>query len=434
MSAAGIVSRGQPERDRALSAVADRPDTAETDPGDAFGSPATKGVAATSRPSACEELASAALDIGLKRIEIVAWRDLEDPEAGGSESHSHRIASRWASAGLDVEFRTSAVPGRPSKIERSGYKAVRRNGRYGVFPAVAWDGIGSPGKADGLVEVWNGMPFFSPLWFRGPRIVFLHHVHAEMWRMVLPPSLAKLGSTVESLVAPALYRRSRIVTLSSSSRDEIVSMLGLPARRVTVVPPGVDHRFRADGERSPRPLVVSVGRLVPVKRFDLLIEALVAAHSERPDLEAVIIGEGYERDRLEKLRDELGATRWLSLPGRVDEEELAAWYRRAWVVASTSLREGWGMTLTEAGACGTPSVASRIAGHLDAVVDGSTGLLADGREELARAIGRLLADDLLRNRMGRAAEEYARTFDWDVTASSTLGVLVHEAAARRYRR
>lgn len=92
------------------------------------------------------------------------------------------------------------------------------------------------------------------------------------------------------------------------------------------------------------------------------------------------------------------------------------------------------MTLTEAGACGTPSVASRIVGHRDAVVDGSTGLLADGKQELAGALARLLGDDLLRSRMGRAAERYARSFDWDVTASSTLRVLLNEAAARPFRR
>ena len=80
---------------------------------------------------------------------------------------------------------------------------------------------------DALVEIWNGMPFLSPLWYRGPRLVFLHHVHAEMWGMVLPPTLARLGDTVERRIAPRFYRSSRIVTLSESSRSEIVEMLGL---------------------------------------------------------------------------------------------------------------------------------------------------------------------------------------------------------------
>ena len=86
------------------------------------------------------------------------------------------------------------------------------------------------------------MPFLSPLWYRGPRIVFLHHVHAEMWGMVLPPTLARLGDTVERRIAPRFYRSSRIVTLSESSRDEIVDLLRLPRRP--------DHGGAAGGRRA----------------------------------------------------------------------------------------------------------------------------------------------------------------------------------------
>ncbi len=73
-------------------------------------------------------------------------------------------------------------------------------------------------------------------------------------------------------------------------------------------------------------------------------------------------------------------------PGHVSDEELLDLYRSAWVVASASAREGWGMTITEAGACGTPAVATRIAGHTDAVVHEHSGLLVDGRDDfVARA-------------------------------------------------
>lgn len=379
------------------------------------------------------DLAVSALGCGIRSIKVVAWRDLDDPEAGGSELHSHRIASLWAEAGLEVTFRTSAVDGQPIAEWRSGYQAVRRNGRYGVFASTIWEGLRSDSQPDAVVEVWNGMPFFSPLWFRGPKLVFLHHVHAEMWRMVLPPALAALGRGIESGIAPWLYRRSRIVTLSETSRDEIVSMLRIPQRRVSVVPPGVDPRFTPGGERSRVPLVVAVGRLVPVKRFDLLIDALVRVRRSIPNLQAVIVGEGYERDHLESMRRQAGAERWLQLPGRLPDDEVKAWYRRAWVVASTSLREGWGMTLTEAAGCATPGIATRIAGHSDAIVDGTTGLLADGVDDLVRAFERVLGDEVLRSRMGRAAEEHARGLTWEAAASSTLGALVNEATTRSRR-
>jgi glycosyltransferase involved in cell wall biosynthesis len=376
-------------------------------------------------------LTAIASDAGLRRVHFVAWRDLDDPEAGGSELHAHRIASLWAAAGLDVTFRTSAVPDAPAALTREGYRVLRRAGRYAVFPGAAWEGMRMGHRpGDALVEIWNGMPFFSPLWYRGPRVVFLHHVHAEMWGMVLPPSLARLGVAVERRLAPRFYRSSRIVTLSESSRGEIVDMLRLRPERITVAPPGIDPRFTPGGLRSRAPLVVAVGRLVPVKRWDVLMRALAAVKEDHPGLEAVICGEGYERPALEALRAELGATEWLRLPGHVEDDELVEWYRRAWVVASSSQREGWGMTLTEAAACGTPAVATAIAGHGDAVLDGDSGLLVDDAACLAAALSRVLGDDVLRSRLSRGALSRARWFTWGTTARRVLEALAVEVAPK----
>jgi glycosyltransferase involved in cell wall biosynthesis len=371
---------------------------------------------------------------GLSRIDVIAWRDFDDPEAGGSELHAHRVVSAWAAAGLDITMVTSSVPDARRVIRRDGYRVVRRSGRYSVFPRTMLSGLsGSIGGGDGLVEIWNGMPFLSPMWARSPRVVFLHHVHAEMWKMVLPNGLAQLGHAIEHRMAPPIYRRSQIVTLSSSSKNEIVERLRIPAERVTVSPPGVEPAFSPGGERSEAPLVVAVGRLVPVKRFELLIDGLVRLKARHPDLRAVIVGEGYERPRLEALIAAHGAGGWISLPGYVPEDELISLYRLAWVVASTSLREGWGMTVTEAGACGTPSVVTRISGHEDAVVHGRSGLLVDDQDGLVAALDATLADEVARKRLGIGAQEHAEQFTWDATARATLAVLAAESLSRRGR-
>jgi len=372
-------------------------------------------------------LRAVAAEAGLERVRVLAWRDLDDPEAGGSERHAHRVASLWARAGLEVALRTSAVGRRSSMVTRDGYRVVRRSGRYAVFARAAAEGLSHPARpGEAMVEIWNGMPFWSPLWFRGPKVVFLHHVHAEMWGMTLPAWMARTGEVAERWMAPPVYRTTRVVTLSRSARAEIVERLGLRPDRVSVVPPGVEPKFSPGLGRSSTPLVVAVGRLAPVKRFDLLIRALVKVREALPDVRAVIVGEGQERRRLEALRHEVGADDWLSLPGRVDDDALVGWYRRAWVVASASLREGWGMTLTEAGACATAVVASDIAGHRDAVVDGRTGLLARGEAGLAVAIDRVLRDDDLRARLGRQGLARARRLTWDRTARGILEALAEE--------
>lgn len=382
--------------------------------------------------AAVAKLGDIAAAAGLRRIHMVAWRDLADVEAGGSEIHAAAIAKLWAAAGIDVTMRTSYAQGHLPTEVRDGYKVVRRAGRYLIFPRAAFAELrGSMGPRDGLVEIWNGMPFFSPLWAAGPKITFLHHVHAEMWAMTLPPNLARFGELVERRLAPPLYRRTRIVTLSASSKRELVDGLGFRPEMVSVVHPGIDARFSPGATRSPHPLVVAVGRLVAVKRFDVLVDVLVELKARHPALEAVIVGDGYERPALRELVAGHDAEGWLHLPGRVDDDALLGLYRSAWLLASTSAREGWGMTVTEAAACGTPAVATRIAGHLDAVDDGRSGLLADDTRGIVAAMDRVLSDEDLRRRLQEGALAHARKFTWEATARGTLEALAAEAERSR---
>lgn len=380
------------------------------------------------------KLGDRAAEAGLRRVSMLAWRDLDDPEAGGSEVHASTVAKLWGEAGIEVTMRTSFAAGHAQVSWRDGYRVIRKAGRYMVFPRAAFsEMMGWHGARDGLVEIWNGMPWFSPVWATGPRVCFLHHHHAEMWDMTLPPRLARAGRLLESHVAPPFYRRTSIVTLSESSKRELVDEMGFKAKRITVVPPGIDARFSPGGEKSSTPLVVAAGRLVPVKRYDDLIDVLVAVKERHPRLEAVIVGEGYERDALEARRHEAGAESWIRMPGRIGDDELVDLYRRAWVVAGAAAREGWGMTLTEAAACGTPAVATRIAGHLDAVVPDRSGLLVDTRDEFVGALDAVLRDDDRRARLAAGALDHATGFTWEATALGTLDVLAADAIRRRGR-
>jgi len=268
---------------------------------------------------------------------------------------------------------------------------------------------------------------FSPLWFHGPRVVFIHHVHAEMWEMTLSKNLARFGNFIEQRAAPPLYRHSVIATDSASSRQEIHEMMHLPAERIHVVDIGVEERFCPGGQKAPNPHVVAVGRLVPVKQFDELIRNLVEVKHQVPALTVSIIGEGSKRGELETLRDELGAHDWITFLGKISDEELIDAYRAAWLVTSTSAREGWGMTLTEAAACGTPALASDIAGHRDAVEDGVSGVLVQGREPFVLAMTSILTDDQRRDELSKGALARARRLSWDHTALELFKLLADQA-------
>ena len=368
----------------------------------------------------------------LSHVHMLAWRDLDDDEAGGSEVHAHNIASIWAQSGLAVTMRTSFAEGQPTSRVRDGYTVSRKAGRYTVFPRSALSEItGRLGPCDGLIEIWNGMPFFSPLWWRGPRAIWLHHVHGPMWGMTLPGPVARLGVALEERIAPRFYRHEPIVTLSPSSRDELVDDLGFDADRVTVIPPGVDPYFTPGGQKSPTPLAVAVGRLVPVKDFPRLVRVVAKVQERVPELRLVIVGEGYERDVILGEIRRLGAEGWIELAGRVTHAELRDLYRSAWIAVSASVREGWGMTLTEAAACGTPSVATDIAGHADAVAVGRSGLLASTDPDLADTMVKVLTDEELRRRLSEGALARAAELTWEQTAIHNFEVLAQDALQRR---
>lgn len=309
---------------------------------------------------------------------------------------------------------------------------MRRSGRYFVFPhVIASESLHRYGPADAVVDIWNGVPFLTPMWFRGPRVTWLHHVHRNMWEQVLSPRFARMGKIFESRVAPRFYRNTPIVTCSSSSRDEIVELLHLPAGNVTVASPGIDAHFGPGEGKAPRPLIVGVGRLMPPKRFDEMVRVAHEVRRDVPDLELVIAGDGFEMLNLKQLAAELGAGDWVRFPGRVSEEEKVRLYQEAWLTLGCSTAEGWGMTMTEAAACGTPAVATDIAGYRDSVAHERSGLLARSHGEMVEQARAVLTDPELRTRLSEGALKHAAEFTWEACALNAFTPLVRDAQRRR---
>ncbi len=376
-----------------------------------------------------EQLAAEMISVGCRRVHVLAWRDLDDVDAGGSEVHADHFMRRWAAAGLEITHRTSAAAGQPATADRNGYHVVRRGSRYSVFPRGVARELASCHQYDALVEVWNGVPWLSPVWSHKPRITFLHHVHGPMWDQLLPRPLAFMGRAVEARLAPPFYRRTLTMTPSEATREELLQ-LGFKPNRVIAVNNGVEEMFVPGESEAAVPTIVCVGRLAPVKRQDKLIDEAVVAKRRVPDLQLVIVGEGPLRPVLERRIAHHGAGDWVHLAGRLSYEQLIGLYQRAWLVTSASLAEGWGLTLTEAAACGTPAVATDVNGHRSSVIDGVTGVLVP-LDRLGDTIADVLLDGPRRKALADAALTRARTLTWEASARGVLAGLHGQVMAKR---
>ncbi len=191
---------------------------------------------------------------------------------------------------------------------------------------------------------------------------------------------------------------------------------------------GVDEIFVPGGHRCPEPLVVSVGRLAPVKRHAELVDAAAAARARVPGLRLVIVGDGPMEAAVRARIAVHGAESWVTLAGHLPREDLVGLYQRAWVVTSASLAEGWGLTLTEAAACATPAVATDVSGHRSSVIDGVTGVLAP-LEQLGDVLADVLLDDTRRAALAVAALTRAQTLTWEASARGVLAALHSQVVA-----
>ena len=363
------------------------------------------------------------------RVLFLTWRDLAHPQAGGSEVLVDRLARGLGDCGHDA----SVLCGGP--VGDHPYPVVDAGGTYSQYLRAPFAYRRHFTDVDLVVDVENGIPFFSPLWRRKPVLCLVHHVHEDQWAMRFPGPVARLGRLLEGRAMPAVYGHSLFLAVSESTRRALTA-IGVPDGRIRVITEGVDldddvldgdgsgHRS-GDPARTPTPSFVVLGRLVPHKRVDLVLRAWRVVQAAVGG-ELVVIGDGPERERLEAIGGP-GVT----FAGHVTDAEKSQLLRRAWLLVHGAHHEGWGIAIVEAAACGTPALAFDVPGVRDAVVDGESGLLVDNETELVAAWVELAGDDARRQRLGDGARRRAGDLSWDATVTQFLAVAEEAVGAAR---
>jgi glycosyltransferase involved in cell wall biosynthesis len=278
---------------------------------------------------------------------------------------------------------------------------------------------------DVVVDDMNKIPFFTPLFVREPLVGIVHHLFGNsIFAEASLPAALYVAATER--LALRLYRRIPIAVVSESTKQEMVGN-GFPIDMLPIVPNAIDHRLyrQLPIERDGGPIIGYLGRIKKYKSVDHLLTAFAIVRREFPTARLIIVGDGDARAGLEQLAREEGIANSVVFTGYVTPEEKVRWLNRMDVVVNTSAKEGWGLTVIEANACGAPVVASDVPGLRDSVLDGQTGLLYEygDIEQLAEKVSLVLRDEHFRSRLSTEALGWAATFTWEHSADLMEQVL-----------
>ena len=347
------------------------------------------------------------------RILAYNWRDLAHPRAGGAEVYLQSVAYEWVKRGHQVTIFSAAVPGRPAEEFVGGVRVIRRGGRIGVYGQARryWRREGA-GQYDLVLDCVNTRPFLCPRFVRTvPVVALIHQVAREVWHYEAPWPIAVAGRYLLEPRWLRAYRDVPVVTVSESSRESLADY-GL--RRVTVVPEGWVPAVPAPVAKEPVPTVVFVGRLSANKRPEHAIAAFGLVRRQLPDARLWVIGSGPQEARLRAL-----AGPGVTFLGHLPEEAKRDRLTRAHALVATSVREGWGLVVTEAAATGTVAIGYDVPGLRDSIAASGGVLTRPDPESLAAGLAELLPAVMA----GRGPRARAvGVLPWAGVAAAILGV------------
>lgn len=352
------------------------------------------------------------------------WRDTKNPEGGGSERYVENMARGLVDRGHSVTIACAAHDNGPHEEIIDGVRFVRRGTKLDIyvrtFLALL---LGRFGKVDLVVDVQNGLPFFTRLATRKPVVVLVHHVHREQWPIVYPGLVGRIGWWIESRVAPRLYRRSQYVAVSQATRLELVE-LGVDRDRITIIHNGNDPAPMVEAARSATPRICVVGRLVPHKQVEHAIDAVALMQADHPEVILDVVGAGWWDSELRAYAERRGVSERVVFHGYVDDRAKHEVLAQSWLMALPSLKEGWGIVIGEAGAHATPTVAYSTAGGTTESIDHKdSGVLVDTPDEFVATLRDLIDNDEWREFLGRGALAKSKAYTWAGSQQEFAGII-----------
>ena len=362
------------------------------------------------------------------RILIFNWRDLKHSWAGGGEIYVFEQAVRWVKMGHEVTVfcGQDIEKDLPSFEIINSIKIYRKGGRYSLYIWAVWYYLTRfRGKADVVIDVENGIPFFTPIFCRTPKISFVYHIHGNQFFYEFPAPLSHIGFAIEKFIFPLLYRHLPIIAISETTKKQLID-IGFKKNNITVVYCGMsklNQLSKTPMKKFSNPTLLYLGRIKKYKRVDLLVNMFQKIVEKVPKARLIIAGWGTEAANLADLIMKNPLRKKISLAGPVSDKDKKILLSKSWLFVNPSIGEGWSIAVIEANLYGTPAVGFNVSGLTESIQDTKTGLLAQNEEDFVKKICEILKNNSLRERLSANATLWTNGFNWDRSSKESLSIL-----------
>lgn len=361
------------------------------------------------------------------RILIFNWRDLRHTWAGGGEIYIFEQAKRWVKMGNNVTlFCGQDIEKKLADFEIiDGIKIYRKGGRFSLYFWAFWYyKTIFKGKFDIVIDVQNGIPFFTPVYSTLPKVCYVYHVHGKQFFYELPVPINYFGYFIERYAFPFFYRNIQIIAISETTKRQL-ARINFLNKKISIVYSGINSRKLKNSSyrKFSFPTILYLGRIKKYKRVSLLVNIFPKILETIPKARLIIAGWGTEASVIADLVMKSDHRRKISLLGPVTDREKKVLLSKSWLFVNPSIGEGWSIAVIEANLYGTPAVAFEVPGLAESIQSGKTGLLAQNEEDFINKICFILTKRKFREKMNKNSYLWAQKFNWDYSAKESFKII-----------
>jgi glycosyltransferase involved in cell wall biosynthesis len=359
-------------------------------------------------------------------ILILNWRDIKNPAGGGAEILTHEIAKRWVLQNHTVFQISSSFENAKKKEIIDGVQFIRMGKWWNVhILAFFYYSFVLKNKTDVIIDEVHWFPFFAAVYEPRKTVAFICEVADKLFFAIFPYPFALLWRLLEKIYL-SVYKNVPAMVISKSTKDDLLKE-GHSRSNIIVLPMGLTAPAKLKiYPKEKVPTLIYVARLNKQKGIFDTLEAFSLIKNKIPEVILWIVGSGEKNivQQIKEIVKEKKMEKSVKLFGFVSEEKKFELLARAHLLISSSVLEGWGLTIPEAGLTKTPAVVYNTQGFRDIIENKKDGILVDANPSaLAKAAVTVLEKRDLYKRLQIAAEKKAKGFIWEKTADKALKFL-----------